>query len=82
MARVTDVQQTLVDIGHPLHLKDLNMWKILVGFAVFAALALFVLVKSGGDVDLGGEKHDVSPPTAAPTDAPASAPKAASPATQ
>jgi hypothetical protein len=35
------------------------MWKILVGFAVFAALALYILTKSGGNVDLGGEKHDV-----------------------
>lgn len=36
------------------------MWKILVGFAIFAALALYILTKSGGNVDLGGEKHDVS----------------------
>ena len=35
------------------------MWKILVGFVIFAALALYVLTKSGGDIDLGGEKHDV-----------------------
>ena len=41
------------------------MWKILVGFVIFAALVLYVLQKSGGDVDLGGEKHDVSPPSAA-----------------
>ena len=32
------------------------MWKILLGFAVFAALAIFVLMK-GGDIDMGGEKH-------------------------
>ena len=51
------------------------MWKILVGFVLFAALALFVLVKSGGDVDLGGEKHDVSPPSATPV-TPATAPLA------
>ena len=60
------------------------MWKILVGFAVFAALALFVLIKSGGDVDLGGEKHDVAPPSAAPgvTAAPSAASSAASAAKQ
>ena len=59
------------------------MWKILVGFVLFAALALFVLLKSGGDVDLGGEKHDLSPPSAAPPSAtPATAPTAASAATQ
>ena len=33
------------------------MWKLLVGFAVFAAIVLFVLMKSGGDVDMSGEKH-------------------------
>lgn len=32
------------------------MWKIVVGFIVFAALALFMLSR-GGDIDLGGEKH-------------------------
>jgi len=36
------------------------MWKIVVGFAVFAALALFVLMKGGGNIDMGGEKHDVT----------------------
>jgi hypothetical protein len=35
------------------------MWKIAVGFAVFAALAIFVLMKSGGDVDMSGEKHGI-----------------------
>ncbi len=33
------------------------MWKIGVGFAVFAALALFVIMKAGDKVDMGGEKH-------------------------
>ena len=32
------------------------MWKIVVGFVVFAGLALFILSK-GGDIDMGGEKH-------------------------
>jgi hypothetical protein len=32
------------------------MWKIAVGFALFAALALYILSK-GGDIDMGGEKH-------------------------
>ena len=32
------------------------MWKIVVAFAVFAGLALFILSK-GGDIDMGGEKH-------------------------
>ena len=55
------------------------MIKILLGFIVFAALALFMLMKSGGDIDMGGEKHGVeathSEP-AKPADAPA-APAAA-----
>jgi hypothetical protein len=38
------------------------MWKLIVGFIAFAALALFILTKSGGDIDLTGEKHDVSAP--------------------
>ena len=32
------------------------MWKILLGFAVFSVLVIFVLMK-GGDIDMGGEKH-------------------------
>ena len=32
------------------------MWKLVVGFIVFAALALYMLSR-GGDIDLGGEKH-------------------------
>lgn len=36
------------------------MWKLIVGFIAFAALALFVLTKSGGNIDLSGEKHDVT----------------------
>jgi hypothetical protein len=36
------------------------MWKLIVGFIAFAALALFILTKSGGGIDLSGEKHDVT----------------------
>jgi hypothetical protein len=32
------------------------MWKIVVGFLVFAAVALYLLSK-GGDIDMTGEKH-------------------------
>ena len=32
------------------------MWKIVVGFILFAALALYLLSK-GGDIDISGEKH-------------------------
>jgi len=48
------------------------MWKIAVGFVVFAGLALFILSK-GGDIDLSGEKHGdtshVETPAAAPAPA-------------
>ncbi|HEV8314040.1 MAG TPA: hypothetical protein VGQ23_13310 [Burkholderiaceae bacterium] len=37
------------------------MWKIIIGFVGFAALALFVLSK-GGNIDMGGEKHEVAAP--------------------
>jgi hypothetical protein len=54
------------------------MWKIVVGFIVFAGLALFILSK-GGDIDMGGEKHGAeathAPATATPASAPASAGK-------
>ena len=33
------------------------MWKIAVGFVVFAAIALFAVFKAGDSVDMGGEKH-------------------------
>ena len=32
------------------------MWKIIVGFIIFAAGALYLLSK-GGDIDMSGEKH-------------------------
>ena len=35
------------------------MWKLIVGFIVFAAVALFVLKKAGGNIDMGGEKHGI-----------------------
>lgn len=59
------------------------MWKLLLAFVAFAALALFVLSK-GGDIDMGGEKHGADAlhaPAAASAAAPAaSAASAAAPA--
>ena len=52
------------------------MWKILVGFAIFAAVALFILTRSGADVDLGGEKHSVEAPHATPAPGASAAPVA------
>lgn len=31
------------------------MWKIVLGFIVFAALAMFVIIKGGDNVDMSGE---------------------------
>ncbi|MGB2881366.1 MAG: hypothetical protein WBC08_06285 [Rhodoferax sp.] len=41
------------------------MWKIAVGFVIFAGLALFILSK-GGDIDMGGEKHGIEATHEAP----------------
>ena len=49
------------------------MWKIILAFAIFAGLALFILSK-GGDIDMGGEKHgDISHTEAPAAAAPATA---------
>ena len=53
------------------------MWKIVLGFVVFAALSLFVIFKAGDKVDMSGEKHG-SEAVHAPEDTqPAAAPAAA-----
>jgi hypothetical protein len=49
------------------------MWKIAVGFVVFAGVALFILGK-GGDIDMSGEKHGAD---ATHSEAPAAAASAA-----
>ena len=36
--------------------QEKDMWKLVVGFIIFAALGLYMLSR-GGDIDLGGEKH-------------------------
>ena len=58
------------------------MWKIFLGFVVFAALAMFVIIKGGDNLDLGGEKHGAdavhAPEPVKPADAAAPAPAAAS----
>ena len=50
-----------------------RMWKIILAFAIFAGLALFILSK-GGDIDMSGEKHGDTSHTEAPA---AAAPAAA-----
>lgn len=53
------------------------MWKIIVAFVLFAALALYMLSK-GGDVDMSGEKHGVDAHPAAASEAAPAATAAAS----
>ena len=62
------------------------MWKLALGFVVFAALALFVIFKAGSNIDMGGEKHGAdavhAPEDTKPAAAPAPAAEApAAPAT-
>jgi hypothetical protein len=52
------------------------MWKIAVGFAVFAAIALFVIGKGGDSLDMSGEKHGAEAVHVEPAKADASAPAA------
>ena len=54
------------------------MWKIVVGFVVFAALALYVISKGGDSLDMSGEKHgaDAVHVEPAKAEAPAAAPAA------
>ncbi len=52
------------------------MWKIAVGFAVFAAIALFVIGKGGDSLDMSGEKHGADAVHVEPAKADASAPAA------
>ena len=33
------------------------MWKIVVGFVLFAALSMYVIITAGDKADMGGEKH-------------------------
>jgi hypothetical protein len=53
------------------------MWKIAVGFAVFAAIALYVIGKGGDSLDMSGEKHGADAVHSEPAKADASAPAAA-----
>ena len=57
------------------------MWKIFLGFVVFAALAMYVIFKGGDNLDMGGEKHGAdavhAPEPAKPAEAAAPAPAAA-----
>jgi hypothetical protein len=49
------------------------MWKIALGFVVFAGLSLFVIMKGGDNLDMGGEKHGAEAVHAPEAKAPAAA---------
>ena len=65
------------------------MWKLALGFVIFAAVALFAIYKAGSSVDMSGEKHgadavhapEESKPAPA-TEAPAAAPAPAATASK
>lgn len=57
------------------------MWKIAVGFILFAAVSLFVIMKAGDKVEMGGETHSGDIGGHAPA-APASVPASAASGTQ
>ena len=41
-----------------IHIQEtFKMVKLVVGFIVFAAVSLFVIMKAGDKVDMSGEKH-------------------------
>lgn len=56
------------------------MWKIVVGFVLFAALSMYVIIVAGDKADMGGEKHGAdavhAPEAPASAAAPAPAPAA------
>jgi hypothetical protein len=45
------------------------MLKILLGFVIFAALAMFIILKGGSSLDMGGEKHGEDAMHTAPAEA-------------
>ena len=50
----------------------MSLWKIAGAFIAFAVLVIWVLSKSGGQVDMSGEKHGTEAASSAP-EGPASA---------
>lgn len=52
------------------------MWKIVVGFVLFAALSMYVIIVAGDKADMGGEKHGADAVHAPEAPASAAAPAA------
>ena len=53
------------------------MWKIVVGFVLFAALSMYVIITAGDKADMGREKHGADAVHAPEAPASAAAPAAA-----
>ena len=58
------------------------MWKILVAFIIFAAVALTLVFNMGDKIDMQGESGNETSAEHAPAAAPAEAPAAAAPAAE
>lgn len=61
------------------------MWKIVVGFVLFAAVSMYVIITAGDKADMGGEKHSgdavhAPEPAASAASAAATVPAASAPA--
>ncbi len=56
------------------------MWKIIVAFIIFAVLAMFVIMKGGDKLDMGGEQHGTDATHAPEKPAAAAVPAASAPA--
>ncbi len=58
------------------------MWKIVVGFVIFAGLSLYVISKGGDSLDMSGEKHGADAVHSEPAKAAAPAATPAAPAAE
>ena len=46
----------------------INMIKLVIGFVAIAALGIWLLMRGGDNIDLGGEKHETSAPHSTPVE--------------
>ena len=51
------------------------MWKLILGFVLIAGAGMYVLMRSGGNIDLGGEKGGIENHAPAPAGAASGAAK-------
>jgi hypothetical protein len=80
MAALFAARPSRVSLRHyraPSISRDTTMWKIIVAFVLFAALAMYML-SQGGDIDMSGEKHGIEEHAPAASAAASGATEAAS----